>query len=109
PRSRTRTGAGCTRALSVTSAIARCIASAERDGRADWPLRTYAGSCWKGQAGQRIIGCVAETIEALERRIDELRVAVREAVLAGDPALASARRAELKRAEQAWEDALTAA
>jgi hypothetical protein len=51
---------------------------------------------------------VAETIEALERRIDELRVAVREAVLAGDPALASARRAELRRAEQAWEDALAA-
>jgi hypothetical protein len=51
---------------------------------------------------------VAETIEALERRIDELRVAVREAVLAGDPALASACRAELKRAEQAWEDALAA-
>lgn len=51
---------------------------------------------------------MAETIEALERRIDELRVAVREAVLAGDPALGSARRAELKRAEQAWEDALTA-
>jgi hypothetical protein len=49
---------------------------------------------------------VAETIEALERRIDELRVAVREAVLAGDPALASGRRAELRRAEQAWEDAL---
>ena len=52
---------------------------------------------------------MAETIEALERRIDELRIAVREAVLAGDAALASARRAELKRAEQAWEDALTAA
>jgi len=51
---------------------------------------------------------VAETIEALERRIDELRVAVREAVLAGDSALASARRAELKRAEQAWENALAA-
>ena len=51
---------------------------------------------------------MAETIEALERRIDELRVAVREAVLSGDKALASARRAELKRAEQAWEDALTA-
>jgi hypothetical protein len=45
----------------------------------------------------------------LERRIDELRVAVREAVLAGDPALASARRAELKRTEQAWEDALAVA
>jgi hypothetical protein len=52
---------------------------------------------------------VAETIEALERRIDELRVAVREAVLSGDPALAKARRAVLKRAEQAWEDALAAA
>jgi hypothetical protein len=52
---------------------------------------------------------VAETIEALERRIDGLRVAVREAVLAGDPALASGRRAELRRAEQAWEDALAAA
>ncbi|HET6193243.1 MAG TPA: hypothetical protein VFE59_40285 [Trebonia sp.] len=52
---------------------------------------------------------MAETIEALERRIDELRVAVREAVLAGDPALASARRGELKRAEQSWEDALAAA
>ena len=51
---------------------------------------------------------MAETIEALERRIDGLRVAVREAVLAGDPALASARRGELKRAEQAWEDALAA-
>ena len=52
---------------------------------------------------------MAETIEALERRIDELRVAVREAVLARDPALASARRAELRRAEQAWEDALAVA
>jgi hypothetical protein len=52
---------------------------------------------------------VAETIEALERRIDELRVALRQAVLAGDPALASARRAELKRAERAWDEALAAA
>lgn len=51
---------------------------------------------------------MAETIQALERRIDELRVAVREAVLAGDAARASARRADLKRAEQAWEDSLTA-
>jgi hypothetical protein len=52
---------------------------------------------------------VADTIEALERRIDELRAAVREAVLGGDPALALGRRAELRRAEQAWEDALAAA
>jgi hypothetical protein len=49
---------------------------------------------------------VAETIEALERRIDELRVAVREAVLAGDRALAAQRRSVLRSAERAWEDAL---
>jgi hypothetical protein len=49
---------------------------------------------------------VAETIEALERRIDELRVAVREAVLAGDRTLAGQRRSALRSAEQAWEDAL---
>jgi hypothetical protein len=49
---------------------------------------------------------VAETIETLERRIDELRVAVREAVLAGDRALAEQCRSALKSAERAWEDAL---
>jgi hypothetical protein len=53
-----------------------------------------------------MIGPVAETIEALERRIDELRVAVREAVLAGDRALAVQRRSALRSAERAWEDAL---
>jgi hypothetical protein len=52
---------------------------------------------------------VAETIEALERRIDELRVKVREAMLSGERSLASAHRASLKQAEQAWEDALAEA
>ena len=52
---------------------------------------------------------MAETIEALERRIDELRVKVREAILSGERALASAHRANLKQAEQAWEDALAQA
>ena len=52
---------------------------------------------------------MAETIEALERRIDELRVKVREATLSGERALASAHRASLKQAEQAWEDALAGA
>jgi hypothetical protein len=55
-----------------------------------------------------MIGSVAETIEAIERRIDELRVAVREAVRAGDNELATAHRAQLRRAEEAWDDALTA-
>jgi hypothetical protein len=54
-----------------------------------------------------MIGSVAETIEAIERRIDELRVAVREAVRAGDNELATAHRAQLRRAEEAWDDALT--
>ena len=49
---------------------------------------------------------MAETIEALERRIDELRVAVREAVLAGDRTLAARQRSALTSAERAWEDAL---
>jgi hypothetical protein len=53
-----------------------------------------------------MISIVAETIEALERRIDELRVAVREAVLAGDRALAVRQRSALTSAERAWEDAL---
>ena len=53
-----------------------------------------------------MISIVAETIEALERRIDELRVAVREAVLAGDRALAARQRSALTSAERAWEDAL---
>jgi hypothetical protein len=52
---------------------------------------------------------VAEIIEALERRIDELRVKVREAMLSGERSLASAHRATLKQAEQAWEDALAEA
>jgi hypothetical protein len=52
---------------------------------------------------------VPETIEALERRIDELRVKVREAMLSGERALAAAHRASLKQAEQAWEEALAEA
>jgi len=53
-----------------------------------------------------MISIVAETIEVLERRIDELRVAVRQAVLAGDRALAARQRSALTSAERAWEDAL---
>ncbi|HYZ57432.1 MAG TPA: hypothetical protein VE733_28570 [Streptosporangiaceae bacterium] len=47
-----------------------------------------------------------DAVEALERRIDQLRVAVREAVVAGDRDGARALRGELKSAERAWEDAL---
>jgi len=60
-------------------------------------------------AGVTIVVAVAGAIEVLERRIDRLRVAVREAVLAGDSARAKALRAELKEADQAWEAALAEA
>jgi len=52
---------------------------------------------------------VAQGIEALERRIDRLRVAVREAVLAGDGTRARTLRAQLKDADHAWEAALAEA
>jgi hypothetical protein len=49
---------------------------------------------------------VSEAAEELERRIDRLRVAVRQAVLAGDKERAAALRRELKQAEQEWEEVL---
>ncbi|HEX6967439.1 MAG TPA: hypothetical protein VF174_01230 [Micromonosporaceae bacterium] len=51
---------------------------------------------------------MAESVEVIERRIDELRAAVRRAVIAGDRIRAKALRAELRGAEQAWERALNA-
>ena len=53
-----------------------------------------------------MVPSVDELVEALERRIERLRVAVREAVLAGDREHARALRAELGQAERAWDDAL---
>lgn len=52
---------------------------------------------------------MTETVEALERRIDRLRAAVREAVLASERARAGELRAALRQAEEAWEDALAEA
>ena len=49
---------------------------------------------------------MSESAEMLERRIDRLRAAVREAVVAGDREGARALRSELKSAEHAWEEAL---
>ena len=47
-------------------------------------------------------------MDHLERRIDELRAAVRRAAIAGDRAEARELRAELRRAERDWDDALGA-
>lgn len=47
-------------------------------------------------------------MEEVERRIGELRATVRRSVLAGDRARANALRAELRRAERAWDEAVTA-
>ncbi|MBX6751984.1 MAG: hypothetical protein IRY85_20380 [Micromonosporaceae bacterium] len=46
------------------------------------------------------------SIEALEARIDELRAAVRKAVVARDSVRARVLRGELRRAEREWEEAL---
>lgn len=48
-----------------------------------------------------------DAVEVLEQQIERLRVAVREAVVAGDKARARSVRAELRQAEEAWETALT--
>jgi len=49
---------------------------------------------------------VAESIEKLEQRIDRLRTELRRAAMSGDRSRASALRAELRKAERDWEDAL---
>jgi hypothetical protein len=49
---------------------------------------------------------VTSAAEALERRIDELRAAVRKAVTAGERDRARELRAELRKTERQWEDAL---
>ena len=51
---------------------------------------------------------MAESIEALEQRIEMLRVQVRQALTGGDRERARALRRELREAEHAWDAALTA-
>src|SRR5690606_3129229 len=63
-----------------------------------------------GCCGRTVDECtlprVGPSIEALEARIDGLRTAVRQAVVARDSVQARVLRAELRRAERAWEEAL---
>jgi hypothetical protein len=61
------------------------------------------------KTGSRTVSNVIEggAIEALERRIDQLRGALRRAAGTGDRARARALRAELRQAEHAWDDAVT--
>lgn len=51
---------------------------------------------------------MAEPLEELERRIEGLRTEVRRAALSGDPVRARELRADLRRAERAWDEALAA-
>ncbi|GAA3134848.1 hypothetical protein GCM10010466_27120 [Planomonospora alba] len=51
---------------------------------------------------------MSESLDALERRIAELRAEVRRAVKARDTALARHLRADLRRAERAWDEAVVA-
>ena len=58
--------------------------------------------------GLRYSAVMAESIEALEQRIEMLRVQVRQALTGGDRERARALRRELREAEHAWDAALTA-
>lgn len=78
------------------------IASEEREAG---PGRS-AGSYWKKRAAVSTLVPVTESVEALERRIGQLRSGVREAVLAGEKARARQLRADLRTAEAEWEQAL---
>ncbi|MBB2913589.1 hypothetical protein FHS43_004898 [Streptosporangium becharense] len=51
---------------------------------------------------------MSDSLDALERRIAELRAEVRRAVAARENALARSLRGDLRRAEQAWDAAVTA-
>ena len=59
-------------------------------------------------AGRDYRANMRKSAEELERHLDALRVEVRRAVTDGDRAGAGALRAELRRTEQAWDDALDA-
>jgi len=63
------------------------------------------GDYWK-TLGYCIVVGVAESIENLEQRIDQLRTEVRRAAMSGDRTLARALRTELRQAEHAWEEAV---
>jgi hypothetical protein len=51
---------------------------------------------------------MAEPLEELERHIEGLRANVRRAAMSGDPARARTLRAELRKAERTWDEALAA-
>ncbi|MFC7642562.1 hypothetical protein ACFQX6_17695 [Streptosporangium lutulentum] len=51
---------------------------------------------------------MSESLDALERRIAELRAEVRRAVKAKENSLARSLRGDLRRAEKAWDEAITA-
>jgi hypothetical protein len=54
------------------------------------------------------VACMADAIDALEQRIDDLRTEVRRSVVAGDRVRASTLRAELRRVEAEWDATLSA-
>jgi hypothetical protein len=74
-------------------------------GGSENPTMSQTGNCWKALE-YRMVLVVTSSAEALERRIDELRAAVRKAVTAGERERAKALRGELRKAEAQWEDAL---
>jgi hypothetical protein len=65
-----------------------------------------AGISWKLLEAVVIVCHMTGHVEVLEQRITQLRVAVREAVIAGDRVRAHTLREELRKAELAWDEVL---
>lgn len=68
-----------------------------------WKRLELAGTAWS-----RYSALVAESMDILEKRIDDLRAEVRRSVMAGDRAKANRLRTELRRVEAEWDAALSA-
>jgi hypothetical protein len=85
--------------LTYQALLSFCIWYRNRHATRDWNFLEFPGAACS-------LGRVDESVEALERRIGQLRTAVREAALAGEKARARALRAQLRDAERAWDDAL---
>lgn len=71
----------------------------------DTPSMAVVGKVWNSGSLSRMV----ESLEEVERRIEVLRADVRRAAMSGDSMRARELRAELRRAEQIWDEVLSAA
>jgi hypothetical protein len=68
-----------------------------------WQTLVVTGKVWDGRS---TVGCVSHELEDLEQIMDQLRADVRRAKIGGDHVRARELRAELRKAERRWGDAV---